>query len=343
MESALNSVWTKRPDVVRNYYDLLPIHQRLCDEVRYILEKQIKSNGIEIGHLNARAKTLASFCEKIDRKKYQNPFDEITDLSGVRLVYLYASDKSKLEKLIEEEFDIHEKVDKISDQGVERFGYGALHYIVSIKEQHAGARYDDLRSVRCEVQVRTILQDAWAIVAHHLSYKHEQDIPDELKRKLHALSGLFETADDQFENINHARQEYQIKLKKSIEINSVWSLEAEVNLDSLIAYMSWKFPNRNISEVDAAADLLEELKTFGYKTLKSIDEAVARSWDAILAYEEKYPPAKDDDDDDDDSPSIYKGVGLIRTALLFVDPAYLKTRNFYGMAKRYKEFANLIK
>ena len=205
MESSfLDKTWKENPNLIRRYHDRLEIHERLCDEIKYILDKRISTSAIEIGHITSRVKSLSSFCEKTNRKKYSNPIEEITDLSGVRVVYLYISDKEKLEKIIESEFLIVEKVDNIKDQDVELFGYGALHYIVSLREHHAGARYEDLKTACCEIQIRTILQDAWAIVAHHLSYKQESDIPKELRRKLNALSGLFETADDQFEAINLA-------------------------------------------------------------------------------------------------------------------------------------------
>lgn len=339
MDSALNKVWKERPEMIRSYYEMQPVYQRLCDEVKYILDKKIKNLGVEIGHLSSRAKTLSSFCEKIERKSYKNPLEEITDFSGVRIVYLYGSDRRELEQLVEDEFEIHEKVDKVSNQGVEKFGYGALHYIISLKEQHAGARYDDLRGVLCEIQIRTILQDAWAIVAHHLSYKHEEDIPNELKRKLHALSGLFETADDQFERINQARVEYQNRVKESISSDAEMSLDEDVNLDSLLGYISWKFPNRESSSRDAAADLLEELNQFGYKKLKNIDVAVNKALDAVLASENKYPPQ----DPDEDEPGVYVGVGLIRGALEFVDNNYLESRNTEFSKKRMAEFKHLVK
>ncbi|MBC3919643.1 hypothetical protein H8L32_19300 [Undibacterium sp. CY18W] len=340
MDSPLNRIWKSKPELIRSYYDMLPIHQRLCDEVKYILEKKIKSSGIEIGHLTSRAKALESFCEKIERKIYNNPLQEITDLSGVRVVFLYVSDKIKLEKLVEDEFEIHERVDKLGDQGVEKFGYGALHYIVSLKEQHAGARYDDLRSVRCEIQIRTILQDAWAIVAHHLSYKHEDDIPNELKRKLHALSGLFETADDQFESINHARIEYQNSVKHQINADSKSFLEHDINLDSLLGYMAWRFPDRDTSSIEGAASLLEELNEFGYKKLNSIDNAINRAWDAVIAEEKKYPPR----DPNGYGPGEYIGVGLIRSALEFVDEEYRESRKHHMFKEeRLAEFLELVK
>jgi ppGpp synthetase/RelA/SpoT-type nucleotidyltranferase len=60
-------------------------------------------------------------------------------------------------------------------------------------------RYDDLKKLVCEIQVRTVLQDAWAIIDHHLSYKQESDVPKILRRKLNSLAGLVETAHDQFD------------------------------------------------------------------------------------------------------------------------------------------------
>lgn len=335
----MDAIWKDRPEVIRGYYDMFPTHQRLCDEVKYILEKKIKILGIEIGHLNSRAKTLASFCEKIERKTYANPMTEVTDLSGVRIVFLYASDRVALEALVESEFEIHEKVDKLSDQEVEKFGYGALHYIVSLKKQHAGARYDDLMGARCEIQIRTILQDAWAIVAHHLSYKHEEDVPRELKRKLNALSGLFETVDDQFEMINRTRIEYQNNVKESISSNSELSLDAEINLDNLLGYISWKFPDRKASSAEAAAELLEELNRFGYDKLKNVDDAVNRAIDAVCASELKYPPFDFDDPDSE----RYVGVGVIRNSLEFVDENYLGSRNASVTKARVNEFMGLVK
>jgi len=191
----LNEAWEKHPSYIRRFFDNFDVNKKLCHEVEYILSTEIAKKEIEIAQITSRAKTLESFCEKITRKSYNNPFDEITDFSGVRVVYLYSVNKVQIEKIIEKEFEVVEKVDKVLvNENV--FGYGALHYLVKIKNTHAGARYDDLKNKICEIQVRTILHDAWAVVAHHLSYKQESDVPKELRRKLNALCGLFETAYD---------------------------------------------------------------------------------------------------------------------------------------------------
>jgi ppGpp synthetase/RelA/SpoT-type nucleotidyltranferase len=68
-----------------------------------------------------------SFAEKISRKEYDEPLAEVTDLAGVRLVFLYKNDQPQIEEIIESEFAVIEKVDKVDEQEADQFGYGALH------------------------------------------------------------------------------------------------------------------------------------------------------------------------------------------------------------------------
>jgi ppGpp synthetase/RelA/SpoT-type nucleotidyltranferase len=334
-----DTVWKENPEYIRGYLALLPIHERLCDEVKHILTTDLKKAKIEYAHIQNRAKTLSSFCEKICRKSYKTPFSEITDFAGVRIVYLYLSDRDKIEAIIEKEFDIMEKVNKVNDADVEKFGYGALHYVAKIKKKHSGARYDDLKSLACEIQVRTILQDAWAIVAHHLSYKQESDIPKELRRKLNALSGLFETADDQFEHIRFARTQYQDKVKGEISKQKGISLAHEINLDNLTAYLKWKFPDREDSDTDSVADLLSELQTYGYSRLVDMDEVVDKTRAAVLEEEKDDPPT----DMETREETKYIGVGLVRSALSFVNNKYYKDRYKKSNNDLLNKYKHLIK
>src|SRR5215213_2751506 len=87
-----HDIWNKNPEVVRNFLDKMPDYSQLCTEVAYILEKKLKAEAIETAMVVWRAKTLKSFLEKIERKKYGQPFEEITDFAGVRVVALYISD-----------------------------------------------------------------------------------------------------------------------------------------------------------------------------------------------------------------------------------------------------------
>lgn len=327
----LNEAWEKHPDYVRRFYDNFELNKKLCYEVEYTLSTEINKEEVEIAQISSRAKTLESFCEKIARKSYSNPFDEITDFSGVRVVYLYSIHKPQIEKIIEREFEVIEKVDKVLvDDNV--FGYGALHYLIKIKNTHAGARYEELKNKVCEIQVRTILQDAWAVVAHHLSYKQESDVPKELRRKLNALSGLFETADDQFENIRESRENYQKISKKLISTTKKFSQD-EANLDKFEIFLNSKFPTRD-GGLSGASELLNQLKNHGYKSLLDIDNLITNALDAAEVCEADNPPTSTN--------KKFTPIGILRTALVIASEEY-EQEIFGKNSSRHQKYKYLFK
>jgi putative GTP pyrophosphokinase len=148
---------------------------------------------------------------------------------------LYRSDIAKVADIIRAEFVVAEDVDKLDELGVDQFGYGARHFIVRLGKTSSGARYDDLKQLPCEVQVRTVVQDSWAIIQHHMVYKRESQVPTQLQRKLNSLAGLFETVDDQFERIREEREAYLVEMRGSTEASTF--LENEPNLDSFKEYL----------------------------------------------------------------------------------------------------------
>ena len=55
---------------------------------------------------------------------------------------------------------------------------------------------------KAELQVRTVVQHAWATIDRSLRYNNEDDIPKEIKRRLFRVSALLEVADKEFSAIN---------------------------------------------------------------------------------------------------------------------------------------------
>jgi hypothetical protein len=56
-----------------------------------------------------------------------------------------------------------------------------------------------------EVQIRSLIQDAWSVLDHKIKYK--KSIPIDLKRRINILSALFELADREFKEIRNATTE----------------------------------------------------------------------------------------------------------------------------------------
>lgn len=286
----LDMVWVEKPETVKKFLDQKNDYEQLCGEIGYILKKKLIKEKIEFSSVLNRAKTLKSFIEKIQRKTYDNPFTDITDFAGVRVVFLYQNDLIKIESIIKKEFNIIEKVDKLNDKGIDKFGYGAIHYIVKIGNNSTGARYDDLKDLVCEIQVRTVLQDAWAIIDHHLVYKNESEIPTSLQRKLNSLAGLFETADNQFDVLRQEREKYLEKVVDSIQENSF--LENELNLDTFLSYLTWKFPKMSDSYFTNQASIIfgeiqEKVKFQSLEELDKIVEKHKNKFEAINSFFKK--------------------------------------------------------
>jgi ppGpp synthetase/RelA/SpoT-type nucleotidyltranferase len=272
-------IWKNSPDLVMNFINLSPEYEQLCIEVSYILKKRLTEEAIEISNITMRAKKLDSFILKIQRKEYDDPFTDITDFAGVRVVCLYRDDIKKIAEIIDREFKIIETVDKYGEMGTDRFGYGAVHYIVKLGRKSSGARYDDLKEKICEIQVRTVLQDAWAIIEHHLMYKQESDVPKVLQRKLNSLAGLFETADDQFFRIKQDRKAYIENVRSELDSPSEFLLN-DLNFDTFEEYLKWKYPDLPIafkkSHIETIFFDINKYK-YKYKLLNDLNEDVDKS------------------------------------------------------------------
>src|SRR5215204_4559377 len=269
-------LWKENTESIKRFIDRQPDYEKLCAEVAYILNRELNKEEIEFSTITYRAKTLNSFLEKIQRKSYRDPIAEITDFAGVRVVCLYIDDLEKVEKIIAQHFEIVEKIDKLTDRKADQFGYGAIHFIVRLGKNATGARYDDLKNLVCEIQTRTVLQDAWAIIDHHLVYKNESNIPTVLRSRLNLLAGNFKTTDEKFSDLRAEREEYLKRVEDS-EINADQFLENELNLDSFVRYAQWKF-----SELPAGTEVLDvpfylkPLTEMNLRSLGDLDEIVNR-------------------------------------------------------------------
>ena len=181
----------------------------LIDEIKYIIHEAIKNKPIKIHYVSDRIKPFDSFLDKIKRKDLKDPFNEVHDLIGLRIICLFLEDISKVGDLITQGFDVFDVEKKIEESGIDVFGYMASHYKARLKKD---TTFDGMaKNYSFEIQVRTIAQDAWASISHYLFYKHDIFLPDNLKRDFHALSGLFYISDTHFSLLRDEQLKYLLK------------------------------------------------------------------------------------------------------------------------------------
>lgn len=300
----------------------LPTYQFLEIEGKYILEHVLNNQSVKVHNILSRIKSEQSFIDKVKNKEVENPFEEITDIVGLRVVCLFLSDIEKIEEVISNNFDVTSKDNKVMDaKNQNTFGYMSAHYIVKIKENYTGVRYDSIKNISFEIQVRTISMDAWANISHFLEYKTENDIPSELKRDFNALSGLFYVADTHFEMFYKQSltnmEIVQTRVEDIIQHKNRHEYEQEVNLNSISTYMKKKFPNRGEAESNSVSKLVTELLESKYKTIDIIDKTIDSS-DGLLEKFEEYLHKENKTKTN----LKFNHVGAIRVILAFNDESF---------------------
>lgn len=224
------------------------------------LEDSLKTllNEAEIGFLdvNYRIKDYNSFLGKVARKGYEDPLNDNEDFCGMRIICFFPSDIEKICNVINEEFNVHHSEDK-SDKEIDKFGYRSYHFVVSVKDEwQSTPNFRNLKDVKAEIQVRTILMHAWADIEHKLQYKKKEHIPKEIQRKFYQLSALFELADEQFEILRDKKEE--VYKKSLLESSTNFDTQQEMNVDTLQAFLDLHCSERSKS-AEQTAKLLDEL------------------------------------------------------------------------------------
>ena len=100
----------------------------------------------------------------------------------------------------------------------ERFGYQSEHYLVRLSNKRTALpEYNPHLGLVAEVQVRTILQHAWAEIEHDIQYKSSITIPNTIRRRFMALAGVLEIADREFQAIQDEDKLLKQQARTSVE------------------------------------------------------------------------------------------------------------------------------
>jgi len=267
--------------------------------------------------LSLDSKILIVFMAKsLERSLLTVFLKKIEDIAGVRIICPYRSDLKTIEGIIDRHFQVLEKK-LVQDRADITFGYMSDHYTVMLPKTCSGARYDSIKTLKGEIQARTISMHAWATVSHHLDYKQDVDIPSNLKKDFYGLSGIFYVADSLFEQFRIARSSALEPVVANAKKDE-FDLKTEMNLDTMPAYLGWKLPDRKHAvDSQSISHLLGDLarsKINNYFQLsKVIDDNI--SW--LKEYEINSPPVESRivDGKPEFVKIRYMDVGVIRVIL----------------------------
>ena len=256
---------------MEEYREQLPRLREAVADIRARLHDTFEQAGLVVAGIEHRIKTESSLAGKLILKgsKYRS-LSDITDIIGLRVITFYIDDVDKVASAVERLFTIdwENSVDKRKAHEVDSFGYLSLHYICSLPDF----------PYRFEIQMRTVLQHAWANMNHDTGYKSGVEVPRHYLRNINRLAGMLELIDEQFSQIRTELTDYRRRIKAMVSSGNL----DEVPLDgdtfrSFLELDPFGKLNRRIASVNQAeiqdVSLMEFLPIFklvGCQTLGDI-------------------------------------------------------------------------
>ena len=270
--------------VRKEFLELQPELEKWGAMVDEVLCKFLKVAFTSCEHVQMkpshRVKNVDSYCEKVlIRKPKDCPLLETTDKVGTRVVLLDTSDVDKVCDFIEhcEAWHVQEHakdIDLIILEHPEEFSYQSDHYIVKPKKNYEATCKLDL--LTCEIQVRTILQHAYAEISHDTMYKKDVTLSNQYKRKLASSMAFLEAADEKFvqiykgmEEVNDYRTSLQSQLIQAYKSIIVDYDENKYNVEITL-------PLAKLFEESTLKEFIDELESFMQNQFELVHCAITR-------------------------------------------------------------------
>ena len=233
-----------------------------------------------------RLKDDKSFIEKAfyRKKEYSNPLVDIEDKIGTRIVILKTDDISPISDLILKSEFWDAKITKSQKQEIEDkpnlFDYQSQHIVVTPKSN--GFYNNDIcDQLSCEIQIRTLLQHAFAEISHDSTYKGPYKNDKEILRHLSKSMALMEATDDYFCTIfammDDSKRKYKNYLKELTELYS--SLGFSLSSDNFLLDL-----NDSLLELLEKKDVsINSVSTYINENEKELKECISKGKSLILS------------------------------------------------------------
>jgi ppGpp synthetase/RelA/SpoT-type nucleotidyltranferase len=176
-----------------------PIYRAYAEVLAAVLNRVLKMLA-PTAIVQSRAKSVSSFAEKVMRKAEGDPLRRFTDLCGARVITTTTAEALAVGGWIAKHFVIDKinSVNKSQQLAAREFGYRSVHYIVQInRPELLGVPIPpEIGERKAEIQVRTLLEHAYADFDHDIGYKSHFKIPDKWKRITGRAAALLEETDE---------------------------------------------------------------------------------------------------------------------------------------------------
>lgn len=241
--------------------------------------------------------------KSLERKLHRKRISQIEDICGVRIIFYFKDDMEKFLDFFpsEDYFGTYTKnsFDRKLEEYSNKFGYNSIHFTVKVTPQTVFYNVltenerELLNEFLCEVQIRTILQHAWAETSHDIIYKNKESSGDgtvDIDRKKSerlwlAMSATLELLDEQLVNkkLNLKREDEPLqtipeKFKLTDWVNEDLLYENKPNSQKLPYILIHEGPLEEIQ-------VEEDWNLFNVDTSTAIPEFKSKVWKQIVENE----------------------------------------------------------
>ena len=281
---------------VREYAELQPELRLAADQFVQLVTSILDDAGINYLSVTGRAKSVESFATKaartVDgRPVFTEPLREIADQIGIRVITYVHSDVQAVVDLLNDQVVVHDDRDLGRETASEgRFGYASRHLLVGLGPgQEAQPAYERLKGRQAQVQIRTVLQHAWAEFEHDIRYKGTipEEHVSEFDRRFTLAAGLLELADREFSTIRDRLREGMTGPSAETEDD-----DPRISPRELAAFLAGQYADAGWSRTEHYAWISGLVLELGITSLAELGDTL-RSVDAETLGERmdyRYPP-----------------------------------------------------
>lgn len=292
-----------------------------------LIQRILEASGISVHSVTWRPKERSSLVNKLSKpeKQYQS-IHEITDLAGMRITTYFSNDVDVVAQIINQQFDIDQEnsVDKRITADPAQFGYQSLHFVASMSTARSAlVEYQRFSGLKIEIQIRSILQHAWAEIEHDIGYKSASGVPRDVRRRFARVAGLLELADAEFVSIRQSLAAYAGTVVSEIQsapqtveldlvsLRALHTIDSACKrLDDLIAEKMNRVLDVDVNSI--SEDYIGRLQRFSISNVQQLEAVAQREYELIEKFAVYWlaRPSRDEWLEEPENRTIGSGIGL---------------------------------
>ncbi len=153
------------------------------------------------------------------------PIQDVGDIIALTAVCAFPADIDVVRDSVKNQ----EELLVLDEEDKEERGYRAIHFVLGLRDRNYAG-------IRCELQVKTILHDAWTAKTHDLTYKPRGSLPVKVVKLMESVSDVLTAMDAQSELLReeiHTRWDWERRRKEACRMALARALIARKPSDEM--------------------------------------------------------------------------------------------------------------